>query len=360
MTPKNTPNARTCFVVGELLEAIEDPLYEVPIPNLKAKTWECALSPVDVIRRYLRVTGRATFTYGLMLAFREVVGGIDAGSIPGKYETIEECLLRKEVLAAIFRKPHHPNMKQPIATKDTAALGPFLVFVGAMWEDAKGLSQVIPWICSVFVPLIRVALRAYDEFGEGIKKDVKVSKTSQDGDNTAGELIVLQRIHAFQILPPARTEADVEMSFLLSPLRVAYDSVDGESDQESVSALSSTGTIQPLVFFLAAEAHDSSTLEPAFTLNSEASNSEHYTEDQFAFEDHLLPDHNLHSPFAITDRSPLFPRTIEPGSSPLFASAAQSPSFSLDLFAGASPVGWQLPSSSSPANLSSRNQAPSP
>ncbi|KAJ7602270.1 hypothetical protein DFH06DRAFT_1311579 [Mycena polygramma] len=155
-------NARTIWIVDALKSAVQDPTYQVLLPWLHPSTWDSVVSPVDCIRNGLRVVGRKCLGYCLLLAFFDVADGLEAGSLPGHYETVEECLLREDVLVEILRKVKSPGI-QPIASRGTAVRGPFLVFLGGLWQDTCSLDKMTPWIFMVFVPLIRVALKAYNE-----------------------------------------------------------------------------------------------------------------------------------------------------------------------------------------------------
>ncbi|KAJ6489631.1 hypothetical protein C8R47DRAFT_474814 [Mycena vitilis] len=155
-------NARTTWIVDAIQTAIKDPSFKVPLPWLLPSTWDSVICPVDAIRNGLRIIGRNSLGYCLLLAFLDVCGGLEAGSIPGHYETVEECLLREDVLVEILRKVKSPGL-QPIASRGAAVRRPFLVFLGGLWQDTRSLDKMTPWIFMIFVPLIRVALTAYNE-----------------------------------------------------------------------------------------------------------------------------------------------------------------------------------------------------
>ncbi|KAJ6489637.1 hypothetical protein C8R47DRAFT_1124999 [Mycena vitilis] len=155
-------NARTIWIVDALKSAVQDSSYQVLLPWLHPSTWDSVASPVDSIRNGLKFAGRRSLGYCLLLAFFDVASGPEAGCLPGHYETVEECLLREDVLVEILLKLRHPGVA-PIATRGSKVRDPFLVFVGGLWQDTQNLGKVLPFVIQIFVPLIRVAMRAYNE-----------------------------------------------------------------------------------------------------------------------------------------------------------------------------------------------------
>ncbi|KAF7347305.1 hypothetical protein MVEN_01485900 [Mycena venus] len=75
-----------------------------------------------------------------------------------------------------------------------------MVYVGGLFEEAGNVEKVKPWVFANFIPLIRIALRAHDEFGAGQPESpVKEAATYSPSRNGDDELDVLRRIHSYQL-----------------------------------------------------------------------------------------------------------------------------------------------------------------
>ncbi|KAJ6601177.1 hypothetical protein DFH09DRAFT_1127060 [Mycena vulgaris] len=214
------------------LDAIKEPAYNVPIPWLNTVGWKGLLASVDIVREGYYVKGKGSIQYAFMQAFIEVCGGLRDGCTPGLYGSLETSLLRENVFREIFSKPNHPGVES-IVEGDKPVMRAIYIYVGGLWEETQSLYRITSWIRELFIPLIRVAMVAYNA---GCKH-AQDSHVSTPGDNRqSAELVVLGRLstlisakRAKQTSKPAETVTSLSFPFAPPPTEVVRQVRDSSS-----------------------------------------------------------------------------------------------------------------------------------
>ncbi|KAJ7146366.1 hypothetical protein C8R44DRAFT_724162 [Mycena epipterygia] len=317
------PNERERAIIDAIIEIIKDPKYRILLPWLLATTWEAMVSPVDEIREELRVIGRVSLQYELLMLFLRTHTG---GMLPGFYGMLENCLLCEEVIFEMLSKSSAADV-EAIAKEGTAVNGPFKIFVGGLWRDTQSLAKVTPFVEAVFGPLLGPAMHAYNEFRP--PKKAKVARVSHSGINFAGELRILEHIYkhqldrkptkikrsekeqqAFQYLElmaklpatPKPTSPGSAASSIWSP--PANEGEEEEDDDESTPHLAPTFLSNTLWSPVPATQEPRVLLEP-FSLKRKGHSSDGiHSPDRYHLPDNLP---------LIPPRSPLFPKDLNGG-----------------------------------------------
>ncbi|KAF7347304.1 hypothetical protein MVEN_01485800 [Mycena venus] len=362
LTRENDPvDSRTKFVISALQEGIQDALYKFFFPDLLSSSWDLAVSEIPSIRYDLHIKGTETLQVSLFLAFLEVTGGLPAGSFTASFEALLECLLHKDVLLALLSELVHSD-GDPIATDNSSVRSAFMVSVGALWEETRTLDRVQEWVFTIFNPLIRIAIKTYNEFGPGEMGSAVKEATvcNVERKRGGGEVTVLRRMRAYQLArkpvkPRARKLRDRDMTSV-SDDEDEYSTEEDEeeetptcNDEENLTSSSAVTATPPRPgkgksapwdggFVWRQAIQDGVLLEP-FVLKAKKRRIE---DDE---ENGILEAFPCKSPA----RSPLGPRNPA-GSSP---DAGRT-----FIFPGSSPTGgYQVPPSSSPCGNPS---SPSP
>ncbi|KAJ7492036.1 hypothetical protein FB451DRAFT_1216767, partial [Mycena latifolia] len=232
--PRNPPSmpTREDSMILAAISAIQEATYRVVFPWALPGTWDSMLSPVDNIREGYRILGWGSIKHAFMLAFSDVCNPLEGGCPPGLFGTLENCLLCDRILLEILKKPEHPGVARIVTIEQTVGAS-VLIFIGGLYGETNNLNKILPWIKTLFIPLIRAGMTAYHEF-----RTIKKAKVSQRGTNCAGDLRILQRMRDLQFAkkPPRPTQLENlkkrNTSILRSPLSTPSSSPMSRTEEE--------------------------------------------------------------------------------------------------------------------------------
>ncbi|KAK7026200.1 hypothetical protein R3P38DRAFT_1028781 [Favolaschia claudopus] len=130
--------------------------HQASLPEI-LNSWETILSKVNTVRNVSREKGRKGLDRAIYKTFLKVTNDF----LPPNYRELKDCLLDEAVLWEILRKPRRPGVpllaRKRGEGKEKVKSG-FIMFVGGLWEDSKGMDKALPWLIDLFEPLVRIAL----------------------------------------------------------------------------------------------------------------------------------------------------------------------------------------------------------
>ncbi|KAJ7747958.1 hypothetical protein DFH07DRAFT_830676 [Mycena maculata] len=190
-------NGRDLHLQDLVLEGISNrnPQFHVQLLfmlKIVKNTWSVLRSPLDSVRNGFRFRGCNAFRYVLMLAFDDITDGLEQSFPSGFHasKTFEQCLMSEHVLFEL-RKPYHRIAGEGIGYVS----GGFFMFMGGLWQEAKGLTKIMPFITTVFLPLLRIAMGGYFSCGQPPKQ----ARRFAGGTPTSSDMCVLGRIFKIQL-----------------------------------------------------------------------------------------------------------------------------------------------------------------
>ncbi|KAK6969008.1 hypothetical protein R3P38DRAFT_2815033 [Favolaschia claudopus] len=199
MASVNVSDPLTTAVESYLLSSVSS---ETDIFPFNLSTWARVRNPAAGIDENLEKSGQGLLLAAFNLTCTAEIGGLSAECPLGMHAALRNCIVSDRIIAKIFQKIRFKNLQLNVEKSPGVKLPgireQFAMLIAGIWIQTTSFSAVCDWVNEVFGPVIGVAIVEY-------RKSCPSKQAS-----APKELVLLQRIHDFQVAKASLQRADID------------------------------------------------------------------------------------------------------------------------------------------------------